>query len=272
MKRYITPNDPTVKLAVQDILNSSWRWAYNDFNALRQWVSTHVNYASDEKVHSVTEYWQLPSETLELRSGDCEDFAILLCTLLRANGVPADQVYVAVGKDQKGQYHGYLVERYYTGIWRAIEPEEDVWTALMVGEFLGGYEEAYCFNDVDYIEGKPALPPGVYALMVDYSFWPITRGAPVTLEGYLNAADKVTASVGWLKDDKIIYDWVFTAYDPQGTAVLTWSGKEKQRTFSFTAPVSGTYKVGVVKKDYLARGVEIQIYPPAAWRVVPVTR
>ncbi|MBA7540555.1 hypothetical protein ES705_32854 [subsurface metagenome] len=70
---YITPDDPEVKAALNDILSGEWRWAYNDFNTLREWVATHVSYKSDQYAHGVTDYWQLPSETLKLGTGDCED-------------------------------------------------------------------------------------------------------------------------------------------------------------------------------------------------------
>jgi transglutaminase-like putative cysteine protease len=43
------------------------------------------------------EFWQLPRETIEWGKGDCEDQAILLCTLMRAIGVPASDVRVVVG-------------------------------------------------------------------------------------------------------------------------------------------------------------------------------
>jgi len=76
VKQYITPNDPKVRAAVQDILSGYWRWVYDDFEALRQWVQAHVSYRSDKEIHGVSNYWQLPAETLELGTGDCEDFAI----------------------------------------------------------------------------------------------------------------------------------------------------------------------------------------------------
>jgi len=44
MMSYITPEDQQIERAAEDILSGYWRWAYNDFNSLREWVSTHVNY------------------------------------------------------------------------------------------------------------------------------------------------------------------------------------------------------------------------------------
>jgi hypothetical protein len=40
-----------------------------------------IEYKTNEEQRGVDEYWQTPEETLSLRSGDCEDCAILLCTL-----------------------------------------------------------------------------------------------------------------------------------------------------------------------------------------------
>jgi len=45
-----------------------------------------VEYKSDEEIHNVSEYPQYPVETLTLKTGDCEDIAILQCSLLREKG------------------------------------------------------------------------------------------------------------------------------------------------------------------------------------------
>jgi len=43
------------------------------------------------------EFWQLPSETIAWGYGDCDDTAILLCSLLR-NFIPPERVSVVVGR------------------------------------------------------------------------------------------------------------------------------------------------------------------------------
>ncbi len=270
MKYYITPDDPEVKVALNDILSGEWRWAYNDFNALREWVSLHVSYKSDQNVHGVRDYWQLPSETLKLGTGDCEDFAILLCSLLRANEVPADQVYVAVGVSKDNTYHAYLVEKWYRGVWRVIEPEWGALSGLFLMDWLTSvsYEGKYCFNDEYYFTGAPSLPAGVYEFEVDYSLYPLTRGAPVEFQRYLNAGEKVTGSVEWLADRgwakenyRIVNNWSLYVYAPDGSTAFTWSGTDLEHTFSFTPTTSGTYKIEILKRDYMARCARLTINP-----------
>jgi len=260
MKLYITPDDPDIQTAVDDILSGYWRWAYSDFEALREWVVWHLSYVSDQTVHGQNEYWQLPSETLSLGTGDCEDFAILLCTLLRAYGVPADEVYVGGGWPDG---HAFLFEHWYEGQWRAVEPQASVWLELLVGDLdISGYDTFWSFNDQECFEGKPALPMGVYEFEVGYSWWPIDRGASVEFECYLSAGQHVTGSVEWHGSSAIVYEWSLNVYDPNGDVLLTWSGTSLSHDFSFTASQAGVYEVEILKRTYMPRVARMEINPP----------
>jgi transglutaminase-like putative cysteine protease len=53
------------------------------------WCSTNITYKSDMDVHCLEEYWQSGRETMELRTGDCEDFAILFCCMCHSLGMDA---------------------------------------------------------------------------------------------------------------------------------------------------------------------------------------
>lgn len=44
---------------------------------IANWIWYNIEYKSDMEVHGVIEYFQMAGETLELRTGDCEDLAIL---------------------------------------------------------------------------------------------------------------------------------------------------------------------------------------------------
>jgi len=63
----------------------------------QNWVTRNILYADDAIFWSVPEYWQYPEETLVLKGGDCEDGAILLCTILRIAGIRASRIRVRAG-------------------------------------------------------------------------------------------------------------------------------------------------------------------------------
>jgi hypothetical protein len=133
------------------------------FDAIRDWVAANIEYKNDEEQWGVDEYWQTPDETLSLRTGDCEDFAILLCTLLRAYGIGEEQIYVALGLDTEGYGHAFLIENWYLdGEWRAIEPQVGTQTfppgrrfkdySLTDFKLLRDYEIILGFNDSHYYD------------------------------------------------------------------------------------------------------------------------
>ena len=86
------------------------------------WVSSNIFYRPDDSLGS-SEYWLYPSETLALKKGDCEDFAILLCSLIRAKGTPAEEVRVVAGLvPTNGDIAGHAwVELKYQGKWLPLE-------------------------------------------------------------------------------------------------------------------------------------------------------
>ncbi len=166
VKAYITPNCTLVRDCLQVILGDPpYELSKDGFDAIRDWVAANIEYKSDEEQWGVEEYWQTPEETLSLRTGDCEDFAILLCTLLRAYGIAEEQIYVAVGIDNDGYGHAFLIENWYLdGEWRAIEPQVGTQTfppgrrfkdySLADFKLLRDYEIIAAFNDSLYYDGS----------------------------------------------------------------------------------------------------------------------
>ena len=80
--------------------------------AMARRVNDLVNekrYIIDSKNWGKSDYWATPVEFLE-RGGDCEDFAIMKYTALRAMGVPEDRLRVAIVQDTKKNIpHAVLV-------------------------------------------------------------------------------------------------------------------------------------------------------------------
>jgi hypothetical protein len=151
LERFITPNDTAVQQTIADVTGgwsdpSDWDEYWTDLEALYDWVVSNIQYNYDGlfpvlpsvmsgDVAYITEMWQFPNETLSVRRGDCEDMAILLCSLVRgysqeywaecilivssSSGHAAVQIPVAEDKlailDPAGHYHtssmGVLVSK-----------------------------------------------------------------------------------------------------------------------------------------------------------------
>lgn len=79
-------------------------------------VNTLLNarpYIEDTRNYSKTDYWATPVEFME-RGGDCEDFAIAKYASLRALGVPAEQMRVAIVYDKVMRLHHAILIVYDT--------------------------------------------------------------------------------------------------------------------------------------------------------------
>lgn len=163
-KSYIMSECPSIKEALRDILGDSlYEPSQVGFDDIRDWVATNIAYKSDDERWR-KDYWQTPEETLSYRTGDCEDFSILLCSLLRAYGIDAEQVYVALGVDGAEDGHAFLIEDWYhDGEWRRIEAQAPAqlsswWRLISLRTLhpdsaLDKYEISAAFNDLYYYDG-----------------------------------------------------------------------------------------------------------------------
>ena len=96
---FITADDPSVQQITTQITGgwsntSDWNEYWTDTKALYDWVVSNITYNYDGyypilplslpgNVTFITEMWQFPNETLSVKRGDCEDMAILLCSMIR---------------------------------------------------------------------------------------------------------------------------------------------------------------------------------------------
>jgi predicted transglutaminase-like cysteine proteinase len=64
-----------------------------------------MGYWSDRDVYRKADYWATPEEMFEKMGGDCEDFALFKYFLLRAAGVPADELRMTLVADDAGEAH-----------------------------------------------------------------------------------------------------------------------------------------------------------------------
>jgi predicted transglutaminase-like cysteine proteinase len=149
VKLFVTPRDPKLVELKDEVLKDA-PLKVKDWIALRNWVGDNVQYRQDDDIYGVREYWQFGKETVDLKTGDCEDFAILLCSLLRAAGYSPDDVYVVVGRNVNG-YHAWVKINLDILGWYNLEPQENGW-ATLVGDFitLSDFQALYEFNDQQF--------------------------------------------------------------------------------------------------------------------------
>lgn len=145
---YITPNDPVIQQTLKKIVKNP---LIPDWIEIRDWVANNIEYRYDNVVYGTSEYWQLPRETLSLKTGDCEDFSILLTTLYRAIGWDKREVHVVVG-EKDGDRHAWVKLDVDIIGWQNIEPQAGA-LYTFIGDFLSlsGYTAKYNFNDAYFL-------------------------------------------------------------------------------------------------------------------------
>lgn len=104
-------NQDVQAIAVTIKVTNQKAWKANDWDELawlaEKHVKQYIKYRSDKIVQGVDEYWQFVYETLVLKSGDCEDGAILLANVMVALGIPYWRIRLNVGA-VKGGRHAYV--------------------------------------------------------------------------------------------------------------------------------------------------------------------
>lgn len=92
---------------------------------ITEFVSKKVEYRHTEGLDP----WQFPDETLSPRSGDCEDRALLIASMLLASGISSFNVRVALGKfrawfgrKHEDIDHVWVMYKDEAGKWQVIEP------------------------------------------------------------------------------------------------------------------------------------------------------
>jgi predicted transglutaminase-like cysteine proteinase len=161
---YVTPECQSVQETLHGTLGAPpYKLSQTGFDDIRDWVAANIDYKSDEEQWG-EDYWQTPEETLRLRTGDCEDFSILLCSLLRAYGLDAEQVFVALGDDGQGEGHAFVIEDWnQNGDWQRIEPQAPAqissfgWLRSLESDpdtELDKYDVTMAFNDRYYFDNS----------------------------------------------------------------------------------------------------------------------
>lgn len=114
--------------------------------AMHAWCWKNLVYKRD----GTKDIWQTPKETLRLRTGDCEDWALLERAVLLANGIPEEHVWLVIVFDKRAQeYHAFTVAH---GLMLDVRVQRPV----PITKFLSDLDRPYAaFNsNGSYIFGK----------------------------------------------------------------------------------------------------------------------
>lgn len=175
---YITPNDATVSATVQGITsgyNGDMSKFWLDYKKMYTWVVDNIDYSYDSYLpvlpasisDAITwreDFWRTPAETLKDKTGDCEDMALLLISMLESynkidyavwtvsivSKVPEPKRHMAVAFPVAGGKLTILdpAGNYYTGIQSGYLRSESIasavnswlshWSKEMPGAFIDG--------------------------------------------------------------------------------------------------------------------------------------
>lgn len=109
VRRFISADNAILQDWLQDEFHEMAHLVYGRFGIgellerVQSRVIGDIIYLTDDISWGSPEFWQLPEETLARGKGDCEDGAILICSLCLNAGVPAYMVRVAGGLVRVGQ-------------------------------------------------------------------------------------------------------------------------------------------------------------------------
>ncbi len=147
---FITPSNSLVSAKVLEVTggysgdtNDYWR----DCERLYQWVVNNISYSYDSYMPILPEsisggliwqqdYWRMPEETIEDETGDCEDMAVLLASMLRSYNEGKYRIWVLVIRSEESGHAAVAFPvqggklaildpagNYYTGQYGSLQAE-----------------------------------------------------------------------------------------------------------------------------------------------------
>ncbi len=83
--------------------------------AVNSFFNRHIRFAEDRDIWGVEDYWATPLETLGVRRGDCEDYAIAKYMSLKMLGIPRERLRLIYVRAQLtgGHSQAHMVLGYY---------------------------------------------------------------------------------------------------------------------------------------------------------------
>ena len=149
--------------------------------AVTAYMSKHIAYDPGSRNF---DHWMFPEETLSKKSGDCEDRAFLLASLLLASGVSSYVVRIALGKiynqkTKKSRDHVWVMYKNESGVWMLIEPLIYTERAKKHSAMIAKRRAAPPAETVEYIP---------YFVFNDSHLWQVKNNTiDISFKDYLNS-------------------------------------------------------------------------------------
>ena len=126
-------------------------------------INRMIAYRTDNAVYGGVDYWAKPSEIIDRRAGDCEDFAILKMTALLSAGIPASDMSLVVLQDRKrGFFHAVLAVSTSEGTFIL----DNLSNIVVRDSELPNYQPLYSISmDRAWIHGAKAGTPRMAGIM-----------------------------------------------------------------------------------------------------------
>jgi TolA-binding protein len=186
-KQFVTPYDENIEGLVDWLVtpfdSGDWNKAWDDFRWMYNWIRNNIEYSYDSPLPVLPldlleggdlgwlrEFWQYPVETLYFGTGDCEDQALLLTSMIKNYGQGETYAYcIAISNGELGHMAVALpvndnrlvifdpAGQYYSSDWSGNVVFWDVETALgnwltWWSDQIPGAEVTMFFDDEDYWE------------------------------------------------------------------------------------------------------------------------
>jgi len=179
---FVTSNDSSVQQVTNQITGgwsnqSDWNEYWTDIKALYNWVVNNVAYRSDGlfpllpssltgEVDYITEMWQFPNETLSLEKGDCEDMAILLCSMIRCYSQEHQVECILITSSYAG--HAALQIPVSGGKIAILDPAGNYYTSDVLGNLVSKDISTEISNWLNYWKPQMGTDVRVYRVFADY--------------------------------------------------------------------------------------------------------
>jgi predicted transglutaminase-like cysteine proteinase len=125
--------------------------------AVNAFVNRKIAYATPEAQYGVTDYWATARESLTSGRGNCTAYAIAKLELLRAAGVPTDDLYLVLVKDLVRRADHAIVAVRLNGGFVILDSGTD---AVLSQADVGDYRPILTYGfDRTWIHGYRETPP-----------------------------------------------------------------------------------------------------------------